>query len=158
MKTSPCEQSSLFLHARADRCVPASVWVGLYWKEEKWNLPGTICQGICSPPLSVLTNPRVAESCPFCLWVQAEGRHLFQNSSGDGWAPRDRIWGRTKASCAYFVKGVWIGGLAFGRHLLLPFAHLTVILYRPPPGAPSCPLRLPLPALPSDVRPSILLL
>ena len=72
----------------------------------------------------VLTNPRVAESCPFCLWVQAEGRNIFQNSPWDGWAPWDRIWGRTKESCGYSVKGVWIGGLSFGRHLLLPFANL----------------------------------
>lgn len=148
---SLCEQSSLFLLAQADWCIPASVWVGLYWKAEKWNLRGAICWGICSASLSVLTNPRVAESCLFCFWVQAEGRNVFQSRPWDGWAPWDRIWGRTKASCGHFVKGVWTGAVV-GRRPRLPFAHLTVILHWPPPAR--LPAHLDRPSPPGlDVRP-----
>ena len=150
------KQSSLFLRAQADWCIPASVWVGLYWKAEKWNLQGSICRGICSPSLSVLTNPIVAESCLFCFWVQAEGRNIFQNRPWDGWAPWDRIRGRTKASCGQFVKGVWMGA-AVGRRLHLPFARLNGNPPLTAACAPSCPPRLSLPAGPWCQAPILLL-
>lgn len=47
-----------------------------------------------------------------------------------------------------FYEGCLDQGLSVGRHLLLPFAHLTAILQGPPPCAPSCPLRPSLPAAP----------
>lgn len=158
MNTSPCEQNSLFLHAQAD--LYFSIYLSrVVLKSRKMKSPGHYLPRDLLPSFVCSSNPGMAESCPFCLWVQAKERNLFSKITHKMPGLPETQFGGGQSNCVgilWTVSG--LGALSFARHLLLPFAHLRVILYRLLPHAPACPLRLSLPAVPSDVRPTLLLL
>lgn len=78
MKTCPRERGSLVCAGRQVHFRICLSRFGL--KSGKMKYPGHYSPRDLLPSFVCPVNPGVAESYPFCLWVQAEGRNLFQNS------------------------------------------------------------------------------